>query len=241
MIQIAQRTLLRPDSEVLEIGTATGFTAIELCRATRARVTAIDLNAGSLLEASRRAEKLGLASKISFERQDATNLPYEEGAFDVVLCGNVTSLVSNRERALQEYIRVLKPDGYLVAMPMYYLRHPPDDLVRNVGRAIGVDLRVQFQSEWASFFCKPPLCLVDSQDFAFDEIAESAVDAFVDDILKRPHLAPVSFDAMQALKCRYSNMMMLFRQNLSYMGFSILYLRQDVDIPDVELFTSHRL
>lgn len=109
ILHIAQNTFITRETKVLEIGTSTGITAIELAKLTHCKITAIDINPVSIEEAKKRAVEEGVSEYINFEIQDATQLEYADNTFDLVFCGNVTSLISEREKALNEYLRVLKP------------------------------------------------------------------------------------------------------------------------------------
>jgi SAM-dependent methyltransferase len=66
--------------------------------------------------------ELGLTSTIPVEKQDMENLTYPDGRFDIVYCSNALDHCFNPKKAIQEMIRVCKPDGYV------YLRH-----YRNIG------------------------------------------------------------------------------------------------------------
>lgn len=59
-------------------------------------------------------------NKISFGVQDATNLAYESGSFDVVVIANALHIMSESDAALQEIHRVLKADGILFAPTFVY-------------------------------------------------------------------------------------------------------------------------
>ena len=61
------------------------------------------------------AKKQSTGKNISFSVQDATNLPYSNNSFDVVLVANALHIMPNPEVALAEIYRVLKPDGFLFA------------------------------------------------------------------------------------------------------------------------------
>ncbi len=50
-----------------------------------------------------------------FEVADATDLPYENHSFDVVLIANALHVMPEPEKALKEIERVLKEDGLLIA------------------------------------------------------------------------------------------------------------------------------
>src|SRR3990167_359709 len=132
---IAQKIFLGPNKHVLEIGTSTGFTAIELARLTHCNISAIDINPESLAEAKFRAKENNIEDKIKFIEMDATEINFNNELFDLVFCGNVTSLIPNRKKALKEYSRVLKNNGYLAAIPIYYLETPSDQLLSNVSKA----------------------------------------------------------------------------------------------------------
>lgn len=239
--EIALRSFLSPQKRVLEIGTSTGVTAIELARLTRAAVTAIDINPTSLQVARQRAEQLSVSNYISFEQQDAMRLTYADETFDMVFCGNVTSLLVDREKALREYTRVLRLGGILAAIPMYYIKPPTEQLVRNVSAAIQVSITPMYKADWITFFQVPPLQPFWSRDYAFDALPLEAVQRYVDLILERPHLKDLQEQAMTSLRSVYSRYMQLFRENLAHMGFTILLLRKEAEYIDPELFTAHEI
>ena len=143
-----------------------------------------------------------------------TNLSFENGTFDVVFAGNVTSLVSNRDSALKEYWRVLKENGYLVAVPMYYLEDPSDELLNNVRKAIQVNISVQHKEDWKKFFLRDSDELFEEVDFKFLKCSDEEINKFCDDILSRDHLKELSSDAMDTLRECYYNFMHLFVNNL---------------------------
>jgi SAM-dependent methyltransferase len=241
LIRVAQATFLKPEESVLEIGTSTGFTAIEIARLTGAKVMAIDINPVSLKEASERAARFGVSNLTTFTEEDATALTFKDDSFDLVFCGNVTSLVNDRQKALAEYRRVLRPGKYLAAVPMYYIKKPSPGLVDRVSKAIQVNITPQFKQHWLGFFQVDRFELLLCEDYAFDEISPTRVDAFVDEIISRPHLARLSAEARETLADRYRSYVQLFRENNSHMGFSILLLRKEMCPMDGELFTATRL
>lgn len=234
---IANRCHVSESDCVLDIGTSTGSTAIELGLLTGCHVVGVDLNETSLAEAARRAERSG-AKTVEFRRGDATELDLADASMDVVICGNVTSLVSDRARALGEYRRVVRPNGFVVSVPMYYVDEPSEDLVQRVRDAIQVPITPQFRREATDLYLSPELELLDELDFRFDWIEDAGVDRFCDDILGRPHLDELAPDARTALSGAYRAAMHLFRDNLALMGFTIMVFRKSADRVDPELFTA---
>lgn len=55
--EVANVTMLDSSKRVLEIGTSTGVSAIELARLTKCKIDSIDINPRSIEEAKKRAEK----------------------------------------------------------------------------------------------------------------------------------------------------------------------------------------
>ena len=234
---IAARCHIRPEHHVLDIGTSTGETAIELGTLTGCHVLGVDLNENSLTEARRRAGVLGL-DRVEFRRGDATALDLEDQSMDVVICGNVTSLVDDRAKALQEYVRVLRGNGHLIAAPMYYVEEPSDHIVERVRDAIQVPIEVQYRAQATDFYLSPELTVLDLIDYRFDRIDDAGVTRFCDEILQRPHLEALASDARQVLDRVYRDRMFLFRDNLALMGFTIMVFRKPREHTDPELFTA---
>ena len=50
------------------------------------------------------------------ERMDITDIGHEDGAFDVIYCSHVLEHVPDDRKAIQEFRRVLKQDGWAVIM-----------------------------------------------------------------------------------------------------------------------------
>lgn len=236
IIEIAVRSFLDSDNTVLEIGTSTGFTAIELARLTGAGITAIDINETSLSVAEERAKLLGVSDKIEFELQDAMLLPYSNEHYDLVFCGNVTSLLSNRDQALLEYTRVLKTGGILAAIPMYYIETPPIEILEQVRKAIQVEIVPSYKVDWVDFFHSSSLQSYWTQDYRFTIPSPTEIKTYVEAILERPHLQSLDSNAMATLEKTYTSFIKLFSENLSYMGYSIIMLRKEASFIDPELF-----
>ena len=59
------------------------------------------------------SERTGLAGRVSYQQADALNLPFSDGAFDVVWTVHVAMNVPDKPRLYREIYRVLKPAGTL--------------------------------------------------------------------------------------------------------------------------------
>lgn len=57
--------------------------------------------------------KVGLADPVDYRQEDATNLPFDDGVFDVVWTEHVAMNIPDKPRLYKEMHRVLKPGGTL--------------------------------------------------------------------------------------------------------------------------------
>ena len=96
--------------EVLEIATGPGLLAKHVAPAAR-RMVATDYSDGMIAE----ARKGECPDNLTFEVADATDLPYSDHSFDVVIISNALHIIPEPERALREIDRVLRDGGILIA------------------------------------------------------------------------------------------------------------------------------
>jgi ubiquinone/menaquinone biosynthesis C-methylase UbiE len=102
---------------VLEIGSGSGAMAAELVRLFPAvRLTATDYDA-SMVEAAR--DRLReFADRVDVQRADATQLPFPDASFDAVVSFIMLHHVIDWEKALDEAVRVLRPNGRLLGFDL---------------------------------------------------------------------------------------------------------------------------
>ena len=231
---------LRRGSRVLEVGSNTGYTSIEFASWIDGQVTGLDINPVSTAFARAKAARHGLRN-VTFDVGDGQELPYPDGAFDLVYCSNVTSFIDDHRKARDEYYRVLADDGLLVAVPIYYHTAPPEDLRRRVGEAIGVDLAVTSQQYWSDLFADPRAYLLERETYEYDRQPAERIAAYVERVIDQPHLRAIDPAVLEAAASRLSYFYTLFDENLSYARYDILVYRRDHPNPEPVLHTSRRV
>jgi 2-polyprenyl-3-methyl-5-hydroxy-6-metoxy-1,4-benzoquinol methylase len=100
-----------PEFTVLDLGCGTGAVALHLA-SRRITVEAVDHSPGMIEVARDKAERAGLAERITFHVGDIHDLPFDSGRFDGVTCQRVLHHISDPATVLAEVDRVLKPGGF---------------------------------------------------------------------------------------------------------------------------------
>jgi len=102
----------RAGGRVLEVGVGTGSSLPHYDK--RTRLVGIDISEAMLEKARRRARALKLENVEEIAVGDAEALAYADGSFDVVVAQYVVTAVPDPERALDEFVRVVRPGGEIV-------------------------------------------------------------------------------------------------------------------------------
>lgn len=107
-----------PDDDVLDIAGGTGDVAFTVARAKKPRhIQCTDL-VNEMLDVARAhyAAGKGAGVPIDFEVVDAQAIPYADASYDAITMAYGIRNMPERERALSEMFRVLKPGGQLVCL-----------------------------------------------------------------------------------------------------------------------------
>ncbi|MCC6920513.1 MAG: methyltransferase domain-containing protein [Alphaproteobacteria bacterium] len=136
---IAARAAASPASDVLELAAGTGIVTRQLRNrlTTAARLTATDLNAPMLAIAKR---KFTDGEAVDFRLADAMALPFDDSAFDLIVCQFGVMFFPDKVAAFREARRVLKPGGrYLLNVWAPIEANPFADIASRVGAEIFPD------------------------------------------------------------------------------------------------------
>ena len=97
---------------ILEVGVGTG---ISLPRYSKdVRLVGVDISDSMLDKARERTRRLNLENVEQIRVMDAEAMDFATGEFDVVVAQYVVTAVPNPEKALDEFLRVLRPGGEIV-------------------------------------------------------------------------------------------------------------------------------
>jgi ubiquinone/menaquinone biosynthesis C-methylase UbiE len=105
-----ERLVGRATGDTLEVAVGTGRNLARYSPGVR--LTAVDLSPAMLRHARARAAALG--REVTFRESDATDLPFADASFDTVVCTLALCAVHDRDAAIAEFVRVLRPGGLLL-------------------------------------------------------------------------------------------------------------------------------
>lgn len=102
----------RIGGRILEVGVGTGLSLPSYSSGTR--IVGIDISEPMLDIARRRVAQQRLGHVESIAVGDAENLDFPDASFDVVVAQYVVTAVPRPERALDEFVRVVRPGGEII-------------------------------------------------------------------------------------------------------------------------------
>lgn len=140
--RLAHLAGLSPGAQVLDVGGGLGGPARMLAAEFGCRVTVIDLTESYVRAASMLTERLRLADRVSHHVGNALDLPFDDGAVDVVWAQNSGMNIADKERLYKGLHRVLRAGGLLAfqepmagpvqppVFPLMWAREPAQSFLR---------------------------------------------------------------------------------------------------------------
>ena len=145
----------QPGERILEIGVGTGYYSLDLADwvGDGGELELFDLQQEMLDHTMRRADERGLRN-VTATQGDATSLPHPDGSVDAVVLTATLGEIPDREAALSEIARVLRPGGRLIVGELFGDPHftTPGSLVR-LAAASGLALERR-DGPWVGYFAR---------------------------------------------------------------------------------------
>lgn len=229
--KILMYSMLRSGARVLEIGSNTGFTSIEVARMRPdLEIYGIDVNEKAIT-----ASKANLAKEIDevqkcvhFSLGNALDLPFPDKYFDLVITGGATSFINPeyRSKAVSEYCRVLNDCGLIAITNLYYAKEPPSALLESLSDVLGVKMEAWGLDYWMRLFLAEPMEIAFFERHGFKSINNERIETYL-----------ASFDYNnEDDKKNYEYCIRLFSENHAYLEYFILGLGKKGMMSQQELF-----
>lgn len=134
---------------VLDIGCGAWVTPCFIARRYGCRVVGVDILERMVERSKERAKRERLSDKVEFRVADAQDLPFEDDLFDAAITESVTAFPEDKQKAVNEYVRVTKPGGYVGLNESTWLKvPPPPELVAWASQDLGATVKPMISSEW---------------------------------------------------------------------------------------------
>jgi ubiquinone/menaquinone biosynthesis C-methylase UbiE len=144
--RLAERLLagLPEGGQVLEVAPGPGFLSIELARSPKCEVTALEISKTFVEIARKNAAEAGV--QVDVRQGNASDMPFRENSFDLLVCRAAFKNCSEPEKALSEMQRVLRPGG--IGLIIDLRRDTPMSEIRKYVAHMGVGML----SRWMTLF-----------------------------------------------------------------------------------------
>lgn len=137
---------INANSYILDVGCGIGATPCYLAKMYGCHVVGIDIEPKMIERATALARHKGVAEHCEFRVADAQELPFQDDVFDVALIESVSTFLPDRPKAFREYVRVIKPGGYVGMNETTWIERRPDAVAFMA--SIGADALIK--EEWVA-------------------------------------------------------------------------------------------
>ena len=142
------------DKKVLEVACNMCTTSIGLAKQYGCRIEGVDLDENALEKAKANIAANNLQDKIHVQRANAMKLPFEDNTFDIVINEAMLTMlpVEAKMKAVAEYFRVLKPNGFLLTHDVMLVGDDHKTILENMRNAINVTVTPLTKEGWKQVF-----------------------------------------------------------------------------------------
>jgi len=131
-----------------------GTTAIQLAKEYSCHITGIDLDEEALEKARANIKENNVEELVQVQRANATKLPFEDNSFDIVINEAMLTMlpIEAKEKAIREYLRVLKPNGLLLTHDVMLNTDDAEGVIADLRDAIHITVTPLKKEDWKELF-----------------------------------------------------------------------------------------
>lgn len=222
---LVQNTFLKSNSYVLDVGCNTGFVSFEIANLTNCKVVGIDISEKMINRANQFLLNYypNLKGRVNFKKIDATKMPFPDNTFDLVVSGGSTAFIKDIPKAIKEYVRVVKPWGFIGDINFYYHTSPPTSLIKKLNELMEIKIRGWGIEYWENNYKKTNLEFFYTYKGIMKPVPRSKILNYVDYLLENKNW---SEEVKKVAKKRLIDIYDLFNENHKYLGYCLFILRK---------------
>ena len=144
------------NKKVLEVACNMCTTAIQIAKQYGCEITGVDLDEDALEKARHNIKENGVEDLVKVQRANATKLPFEDNTFDIVINEAMLTMlpIEAKEKAIREYFRVLKPNGFLLTHDVMLNTDDVEKVIADLRSAINITVTPLSKPDWKETFLR---------------------------------------------------------------------------------------
>lgn len=236
---ILRNSFANSSFNVLEVGSNTGFSSLEVARTIRCNVLGIDPVPEAVQTAKEDLDRDvdEIKNLVSFKVGSAYDIPCNESSVDLIIAGGSTSFMDDKEKAIIEMERVLKPWGMLSVTNLFYHTKPPKKVLDSVANVIGVSIKPMSSDDWVNIYLETGnLELYKYETANLKPRSKEEISEYIEYFISKPHIKQLPNEEQQAIRLRWLEILEVFNENHKYLGFIKALLRKRSVEEEPELF-----
>ena len=236
---ILQNSFANKNSNVLEIGSNTGFSSLEVARLLKCNVLGIDVVEDAVNTANNELanDTLEIQNLVKFKVASAYDIPCPTNSIDLIIAGGSTSFMNDKSKAVSEMYRVLKDWGFCSVTNLFYHTQPPKELLKKVSDIIGTEIQYTNEKYWLDIYTKSSQFEV--YKFETEQLSEQSgetIAAYIDFFMNKPHISCLTEKEKNQIRTKWYDILTVFNENHKYLSFIKCLLRKRAIPEEPELF-----
>lgn len=129
---LAEMVRIKSSDVVLDVGCGVGGSSIFLAKKFSCKVIGITLSKKQVEQATRNAERSGIANNTEFFVMDFENITFSDCKFDVVWTIESVCHANNKKKFIESVNRILKPGGRLIIADGFAVKENYNDSEKDI-------------------------------------------------------------------------------------------------------------
>lgn len=221
--ELIHNCFITSQSKVLDIGCNTGYVTFEIARVVKCSIDGID-SSKNMIKAAKAQQKINQGDgKTIFYLANATNLPFQNQSYDVVVCGGSMAFIDKKLLALKEIKRVLKDWGFFGDINFFYKSSPPLSLLKKLNKVLNITILPWDLSYWINLYRKSGFEIFQIIEGNLNQVSKDEVIDYCSTLVAGLNLPKTS---KKMIINRLLPIMKLFNSNHRFLRYGIFILRK---------------
>ena len=154
---------------ILDVGCGVGATACIIATKVGCRVIGVDIMEKMVERFQGKSIPRKVTDRVEFRVADAQDLPFEDNLFDAVITESVTAFPADKQKAVNEYARLVKPGGYVGLNETTWLKAPPPpEVVAWAAQDVGASVKPLTPAAWTELMVAAGLREIVTKTYAIN-------------------------------------------------------------------------